>query len=99
MGGNIEESLKANVALVKVFPLMIAAMLIVINTKVRSLSTMTMAMLSAPLGLSGVGPTLFLFNQPFGLNAIRVDRTGRYFDAQHPDPNRADKGEPGGRPC
>ncbi|KQW52640.1 MULTISPECIES: efflux RND transporter permease subunit [Ensifer] len=70
MGGNIEESLKANVALVQVFPLMIAAMLIVIILQVRSLSTMTMVMLTAPLGLAGVVPTLFLFNQPFGFNAI-----------------------------
>lgn len=70
MGGNIEESLKANVALVQVFPLMIAAMLIVIILQVRSLSTMTMVMLTAPLGLAGVVPTLLLFNQPFGFNAI-----------------------------
>lgn len=70
MGGNIEESLKANVALVKVFPLMIAAMLIIIILQVRSLSTMTMVMMTAPLGLAGVVPTLILFNQPFGFNAI-----------------------------
>jgi multidrug efflux pump subunit AcrB len=70
MGGNIEESQKANIALVQVFPLMIAAMLIVIILQVRSLSTMTMVMLTAPLGLAGVVPTLLLFNQPFGFNAI-----------------------------
>ncbi|MFT2214190.1 efflux RND transporter permease subunit [Rhizobium giardinii] len=70
MGGNIEESLKANVALVQVFPLMIAATLIVIILQVRSLSTMTMVMLTAPLGLAGVVPTLLLFDQPFGFNAI-----------------------------
>jgi multidrug efflux pump subunit AcrB len=70
MGGNIEESLKANVALVKIFPAMIAAMLIVIILQVRSLSTMTMVMLTAPLGLAGVVPTLLFFNQPFGFNAI-----------------------------
>ncbi|MGV1754220.1 efflux RND transporter permease subunit [Agrobacterium sp. CG674] len=70
MGGNIEESLKANTALVQVFPLMIAATLIVIILQVRSLSTMTMVVLTAPLGLAGVVPTLLLFNQPFGFNAI-----------------------------
>ncbi|WP_137131158.1 efflux RND transporter permease subunit [Rhizobium sp. FY34] len=70
MGGNIEESLKANAALVKIFPLMIAAMLIVIILQVRSLSTMTMVMLTAPLGLAGAVPALLLFNQPFGFNAI-----------------------------
>ena len=44
--------------------------MIVIILQVRSLSTMTMVMLTAPLGLVGVVPTLILFNQPFGFNAI-----------------------------
>lgn len=70
MGGNIEESLKANVALVQIFPAMIAAMLIVIVLQVRSLSTMTMVMLTGPLGLAGVVPILLIFHQPFGFNAI-----------------------------
>ncbi|MAZ31914.1 MAG: MFS transporter [Thalassospira sp.] len=70
MGGSIEESVKANTALAKIFPAMIAATLIVIILQVRSLSTMTMVMLTAPLGLVGVVPTLIAFNQPFGFNAI-----------------------------
>ncbi|MFS8055690.1 efflux RND transporter permease subunit [Rhizobium sp. BR 317] len=70
MGGNIEESLKANIALIQIFPAMIAAMLIVIVLQVRSLSTMTMVMLTGPLGLAGVVPVLLIFHQPFGFNAI-----------------------------
>ena len=70
MGGSIEEAAKANTALVKVFPAMIAAMLIVIMLQVRSFSTMAMVMLTAPLGLVGVVPMLLTFNQPFGFNAI-----------------------------
>lgn len=70
MGGSIEEATKANTALVKVFPVMIAAMLIVIMLQVRSFSTMTMVVLTAPLGLVGVAPVLLAFNQPFGFNAI-----------------------------
>ncbi len=70
MGGNIEEATKANIALVKIFPMMIAVTLIVLILQVRSLSTMTMVLLTAPLGLVGVVPALFLFNQPFGFNAI-----------------------------
>ena len=50
------EATKANTALGKVFPAMIAAMLIVIMLQVRSFSTMTMVMLTAPLGLVGVVP-------------------------------------------
>src|SRR4029077_4300072 len=70
MGGSIEEAGKANVALTKIFPAMIAAMLIVIMLQVRSFSTMAMVMVTAPLGLVGVVPALLAFNQPFGFNAI-----------------------------
>jgi multidrug efflux pump subunit AcrB len=69
-GGNIEESAKANKALAKVFPVMIVLMLTVIIFQVRSFSAMFMVALTAPLGLAGVVPTLLLFHQPFGFNAI-----------------------------
>jgi len=69
-GGNIEESEKANKALSLVFPAMIVLMLTVIIFQVRSFSGMFMVVLTAPLGLAGVVPTLLLFHQPFGFNAI-----------------------------
>jgi multidrug efflux pump subunit AcrB len=70
MAGSIEESAKANAALVVVFPVMVLGMLAIIMLQVRSFSTMTMVMLTAPLGLVGAIPTLLLFHQPFGFNAI-----------------------------
>ncbi|MCK9909018.1 efflux RND transporter permease subunit [Microbacteriaceae bacterium K1510] len=70
MGGSIEEAAKANAALGKIFPAMIAATLIVIMLQVRSFSMMAMVMLTAPLGVVGVVPALLIFNQPFGFNAI-----------------------------
>src|ERR1051325_4697222 len=70
MGGSIEEAAKANAALGKIFPAMIAATLIIIMLQVRSFSMMAMVMLTAPLGLVGVVPMLLTFNQPFGFNAI-----------------------------
>ena len=70
LGGSIEEAGKANAALGKVFPLMIAITLIVIMFQVRSFSMMAMVLLTAPLGLVGAVPTLLAFNQPFGFNAI-----------------------------
>jgi multidrug efflux pump subunit AcrB len=70
MGGSIEEAEKANTALAKVFPVMIAATLIIIMLQVRSFSMLAMVMLTAPLGLVGVVPALLIFNQPFGFNAI-----------------------------
>lgn len=69
-GANIEESGKANRALSVVFPAMIVLMLTVIIFQVRSFSGMCMVVLTAPLGLVGVVPTLLLFHQPFGFNAI-----------------------------
>jgi multidrug efflux pump subunit AcrB len=69
-GANIEEAGKANRALVLVFPVMIVLMLTVIILQVRSFSGMFMVALTAPLGLAGVVPTLLLFHQPFGFNAI-----------------------------
>jgi multidrug efflux pump subunit AcrB len=70
MGGSIEEAAKANDALAKIFPAMIAATLIIIMLQVRSFATMAMVLLTAPLGLVGALPALLLFHQPFGFNAI-----------------------------
>jgi multidrug efflux pump subunit AcrB len=70
MGGSIEEATKANDALATIFPVMIAVTLIVIMLQVRSFSMMAMVLLTAPLGVIGVVPTLLAFNQPFGFNAI-----------------------------
>jgi multidrug efflux pump subunit AcrB len=69
-GGSIEESGKANRALAPLFPIMIALTLITIIFQVRSISMMMMVFATAPLGLIGVTPTLLLFNQPFGINAL-----------------------------
>ncbi|MBZ2188227.1 efflux RND transporter permease subunit [Alcanivorax sp. JB21] len=70
LGGSIEESGKANRAMAPLFPIMIALMLITIIFQVRSISAMTMVFATAPLGLIGVVPTLLLFQQPFGINAL-----------------------------
>ena len=69
-GGSVEESAKANKALVLLFPVMILATLALIMFQVRSFSAMFMAFVTGPLGLVGAVPTLILFNQPFGFNAI-----------------------------
>jgi len=69
-GGPIEESGKATKAMAPLFPVMIAITLLIIILQVRSMSAMMMVFLTAPLGLIGVVPTLLLFNQPFGINAL-----------------------------
>lgn len=70
MAGSIEESGKATHAMIPLFPIMIALTLLIIILQVRSLSAMVMVFLTAPLGLIGVVPTLLIFNQPFGINAL-----------------------------
>ena len=68
--GSVEEAAKANVALVKVFPVMVLFMLTAIMIQVRSFRGLAMVFMTAPLGLVGAAPTLLLFGQPFGFNAI-----------------------------
>ncbi|MNI28572.1 Nickel and cobalt resistance protein CnrA [compost metagenome] len=68
--GAIEESGKAGQAILPLLPIMIALTLLIIIVQVRSISAMIMVFLTAPLGLIGVVPTLLLFQQPFGINAL-----------------------------
>jgi len=68
--GSIEESGKATKALLPLFPIMVAATLIIIILQVRSISAMVMVFATSPLGLIGVVPTLLVFQQPFGINAL-----------------------------
>jgi len=68
--GSIEESGKATQAMLPLFPIMLAITLLIIIFQVRSISAMVMVFLTSPLGLIGVVPTLLLFQQPFGINAL-----------------------------
>lgn len=70
MAGSIEESAKASNAMLPLFPIMIALTLLIIILQVRSIAAMVMVFATSPLGLIGVVPTLLLFNQPFGINAL-----------------------------
>lgn len=68
--GAIEESGKATTAMLPLFPIMLAITLLIIILQVRSISAMIMVFLTSPLGLIGVVPTLIMFQQPFGINAL-----------------------------
>lgn len=68
--GALEEAGKANRALAAVFPIMLILTMVVIMLQVRSFPAMAMVLLTAPLALVGVVPTLLIFAQPFGFNAI-----------------------------
>jgi multidrug efflux pump subunit AcrB len=68
--GITEESRKASNAILPLVPIMLALTLLIIILQVRSMSAMAMVFATAPLGLIGVVPTLLMFRQPFGINAL-----------------------------
>ncbi|EKF18464.1 efflux RND transporter permease subunit [Nitratireductor pacificus] len=70
MGGAIEESAKANVALFQVFPIMVLAMLTLLMIQLQSFSQLALVFATAPLGLIGAALGLLVFNQPFGFVAL-----------------------------
>jgi multidrug efflux pump subunit AcrB len=70
VGGAVEESDKANQALVAVAPVMLIAILALLMLQLQDFSRMWMVMLTAPLGLIGVVPALLVFHAPLGFVAI-----------------------------
>ncbi|QNH16856.1 cation efflux system protein [Xanthomonas sp. SS] len=68
--GSIEEAGKATKAMLPLFPIMVALTLLIIILQVRSIAAMVMVFATSPLGLIGVAPTLLVFQQPFGINAL-----------------------------
>ncbi len=69
-GGSIEESAKANVALVAVFPVMAIAMLALLMIQLQSFSRLALVFVTAPLGVIGATGALLLANKPFGFVAL-----------------------------
>lgn len=70
LGGAIEESSKANLALFQVFPLMIVVMLTLLMSQVHDFRKMLLIFGIAPLGIIGAVAALHLFNAPFGFVAL-----------------------------
>jgi multidrug efflux pump subunit AcrB len=69
-GGAIEESVKANGALIAVFPVMAVAMLGLLMLQVQSFSRLALVFVTAPLGLIGATGALLVSNRPFGFVAL-----------------------------
>ncbi|WP_458369538.1 efflux RND transporter permease subunit [Pseudomonas fluorescens] len=70
VGGAVEESDKANKALLAVAPLMLITILLLLMLQLQNFSRMWMVVLTAPLGLIGVVPALLVFQSPLGFVAI-----------------------------
>jgi multidrug efflux pump len=69
-GGSIEESAKANGALLAVFPAMALAMLALLMVQLQSFSRVALVLVTAPLGLIGATGALLVSNRPFGFVAL-----------------------------
>jgi multidrug efflux pump len=69
-GGAIEESVKANGALIAVFPVMAVVMLGLLMLQVQSFSRLALVFVTAPLGLIGATGALLVSNRPFGFVAL-----------------------------
>jgi multidrug efflux pump len=69
-GGSIEESAKANTALVAVFPVMAIVMLALLMIQLQSFSRLALVFATAPLGLIGATGALLIANKPFGFVAL-----------------------------
>jgi multidrug efflux pump len=69
-GGSIEESVKANGALVAVFPVMAIVMLTFLMIQLQSFSRLALVFVTAPLGLIGATGALLVANRPFGFVAL-----------------------------
>jgi multidrug efflux pump subunit AcrB len=70
VGGAVEESDKANKALMAVAPVMLVTILAILMLQLQSFSLMTMVLLTAPLGSIGVVAALLLTRAPLGFVAI-----------------------------
>ncbi len=70
VGGALEESAKANTALVAVAPVMLVTILFILMLQLQDFSRMWMVFLTAPLGLIGVVGALLIFHAPLGFVAI-----------------------------
>jgi multidrug efflux pump len=69
-GGSIEESAKANGALVAVFPVMAVVMLGLLMIQLQSFSRLALVFVTAPLGLIGATGALLVAGTPFGFVAL-----------------------------
>jgi multidrug efflux pump len=69
-GGAAEESGKANAALFAMFPLMVAAMLVLLMAQLRHFGRTALVFATAPLGIPGAAFALLVMGAPFGFVAL-----------------------------
>ncbi len=69
-GGAAEESAKANASLAKIFPIMIATMILLLMIQLQNFGRVALVLATAPLGLIGAVAALLLTDAAFGFVAL-----------------------------
>lgn len=69
-GGAAEESAKANASLAKIFPIMIATMVLLLMIQLQNLGRVALVLATAPLGLIGAVAALLATDAAFGFVAL-----------------------------
>jgi multidrug efflux pump subunit AcrB len=69
-GGASEESAKANVALAKIYPVMVGAMVLLLMVQLQNLPRTLLVLATAPLGLIGAVLALLVADAAFGFVAL-----------------------------
>ena len=69
-GGAAEESAKANASLAKIFPIMIATMVLLLMIQLQNLGRVALVLATAPLGLIGAVAALLITDAAFGFVAL-----------------------------
>jgi multidrug efflux pump subunit AcrB len=69
-GGAAEESAKANASLAKIFPIMIATMVLLLMIQLQNLGRVALVLATAPLGIIGAVGALLLTDAAFGFVAL-----------------------------
>lgn len=69
-GGAAEESAKANASLAKIFPIMIATMILLLMIQLQNLGRVALVLATAPLGIIGAVGALLAADAAFGFVAL-----------------------------
>lgn len=70
IGGAVEENTKAQDSINAQMPVMAVVVMTLLMIQLQSISRVVLVLLTAPLGLIGVVPALWLFGKPFGFVAL-----------------------------
>src|SRR5205085_141021 len=70
IGGTVDEAAHGQGSVIAGMPLLVVCVLTILMFQLKSFSRVLLVVLTAPLGMIGVTPSLLAFGQPFGFIAM-----------------------------